>query len=114
TFVVTAAFRSTGWFARSENSTCITSYSIFPGVMISRSSDSTSFFASSLSQLIKLKAMTSPRCWTSMLSCKQSLCRISSHWVVCKGKNISTMNMTFASFSRRKSNNHVTYGYFIF
>uniref|UniRef100_A0A8D2MPB8 Uncharacterized protein n=1 Tax=Zonotrichia albicollis TaxID=44394 RepID=A0A8D2MPB8_ZONAL len=53
---------------------------------ISRSSDSTSFLASSLSELIKLKAMTSPRCWTSMLSCKQSLCKISSHWVVCKGK----------------------------
>uniref|UniRef100_A0A8C9MTS7 Uncharacterized protein n=1 Tax=Serinus canaria TaxID=9135 RepID=A0A8C9MTS7_SERCA len=51
-------------------------------VRISRSSDSTSFFASSLSELIKLKAMTSPRCWTSKLSCKQSLCRISSHWVV--------------------------------
>uniref|UniRef100_A0A8D0KU32 Uncharacterized protein n=1 Tax=Strix occidentalis caurina TaxID=311401 RepID=A0A8D0KU32_STROC len=55
-------------------------------VRISRSSVSTSFFASSLSARIKLKAMTSPRCCTSMLSCKQSLCRISSHWVVFKGE----------------------------
>uniref|UniRef100_A0A8B9VED3 Secreted protein n=1 Tax=Anas zonorhyncha TaxID=75864 RepID=A0A8B9VED3_9AVES len=51
-------------------------------VRISRSSVSTTFFASSLSALIKLKVMTSPRCCTSMLSCKQSLCRISSHWVL--------------------------------
>uniref|UniRef100_A0A663E3R2 Secreted protein n=1 Tax=Aquila chrysaetos chrysaetos TaxID=223781 RepID=A0A663E3R2_AQUCH len=61
------------------SSSCLPMY-----VRISRSSDSTSFFASSLSALIKLKAMTSPRCCTSMLSCKQSLCRISSHWVVFK------------------------------
>uniref|UniRef100_A0A8C4JKA0 Secreted protein n=1 Tax=Dromaius novaehollandiae TaxID=8790 RepID=A0A8C4JKA0_DRONO len=53
-------------------------------VRISSSSVSTSFFASPLSALIKLKAMTSPRCCTSTLSCKQSRCRISSHWVVCK------------------------------
>uniref|UniRef100_A0A8B9J383 Uncharacterized protein n=1 Tax=Amazona collaria TaxID=241587 RepID=A0A8B9J383_9PSIT len=62
-------------------SSCLPMY-----VRISRSSVSTSFLARSLSALIKLKAMTSPRCCTSMLSCKQSLCRISSHWVVFEGE----------------------------
>uniref|UniRef100_A0A669PAE3 Uncharacterized protein n=1 Tax=Phasianus colchicus TaxID=9054 RepID=A0A669PAE3_PHACC len=77
----------TGIQSRAALITCcfLGSSSCLPtNVRISRSSDSTSFFASSLLALIKLKAMTSPRCCTSMLSCKQSLCRISSHWVVFK------------------------------
>uniref|UniRef100_A0A667XQ64 Uncharacterized protein n=1 Tax=Myripristis murdjan TaxID=586833 RepID=A0A667XQ64_9TELE len=53
-------------------------------VRISSISHSISFLASSLSsELSMLKTITRPRCWMCGLSCRHSLCRISSHWVVC-------------------------------
>uniref|UniRef100_A0A674IDJ5 Uncharacterized protein n=1 Tax=Terrapene triunguis TaxID=2587831 RepID=A0A674IDJ5_9SAUR len=51
-----------------ESSACLPT-----SVRISSISHSTSFLASSC-----------PRCCTSSFSCRQSLCRISSHWVVCR------------------------------
>uniref|UniRef100_A0A452GRL1 Uncharacterized protein n=1 Tax=Gopherus agassizii TaxID=38772 RepID=A0A452GRL1_9SAUR len=57
-----------------ESSACLPT-----SVRISSISLSTSFLASSC-----------PRCCTSSFSCRQSLCKISSHWVVCKeGKAVS-------------------------
>ncbi|EDL15685.1 mCG1050995 [Mus musculus] len=53
-------------------------------VRISSSSLSTSFLASSASADSRLWAMTRPRCCTDNWSCRQSRCRISSHWVVCR------------------------------
>uniref|UniRef100_A0A672GY11 Uncharacterized protein n=1 Tax=Salarias fasciatus TaxID=181472 RepID=A0A672GY11_SALFA len=53
-------------------------------VRISSISLSISFLVSSLSsELNMLWTITRPRCWMCGLSCRHSLCRISSHWAVC-------------------------------
>uniref|UniRef100_A0A8C5PHH9 Uncharacterized protein n=1 Tax=Leptobrachium leishanense TaxID=445787 RepID=A0A8C5PHH9_9ANUR len=48
-------------------------------VRISSISDSTNFFASSLSEAIRLLMITIPLCWTCKSSFRQSLCSSSNH-----------------------------------
>uniref|UniRef100_A0A8C3XM41 Uncharacterized protein n=1 Tax=Chelydra serpentina TaxID=8475 RepID=A0A8C3XM41_CHESE len=55
---------------------------------------------SSISLPTSFLASSCPRCCTSSFSCRQSLCRISSHWVVCQEGKAESFKKTWLFYSR--------------